>query len=265
MNSQQESDSYRFIADLYDWVVPYRSRQDVGFYVEEACSSGGPVLEIGCGSGRVLIPTAQAGINIWGLDSSEHMLQVCKDRLENETQEVKERVTLVREDMRSFDLDRKFALITTPFRPFQHLIAVEDQLQCLACIRRHLTDNGKFILDIFNPSLESLAAKEFGMEFGDEPEFTTPDGRRVVRRTKILARDLANQVTSAELIYYVSHADGRLERLVHAFDMRHLFRFEAEHLLARAGLRVEQLYADFDRSPFGSKYPGELIFVASKI
>ena len=76
---------------------------------------------------------------------------------------------------------------------------------------------------------------------------------------------MANQVNNAELIYYVSYPDGRKERLVHAFQMRYLFRFEAEHLLWRAGFATEQLYADFDRSPYGSKYPGDLIFVTKKI
>ena len=89
-----------------------------------------------------------------------------------------------------------------------------------------------------------------------------PDGRKVIRRHSIVSRDEANQVNYVELIYYVTHPDGRQERLVQAFPMRYLFRFEAEHLLARAGFEVEQLYADYDKSPFGSKQPGELIFVA---
>jgi hypothetical protein len=84
----------------------------------------------------------------------------------------------------------------------------------------------------------------------------------VVRWHRIVARDLTTQVNRVELIYYVTHPDGRQERLVHSFPMRWLFRFEAEHLLARAGFAVEHVYADFDRAPFGSKYPGELIFVA---
>jgi hypothetical protein len=103
-----------------------------------------------------------------------------------------------------------------------------------------------------------------GQEFGDEPEFTTPDGRRVVRHHKIVSRDYFNQTNQVELIYYVAHPDGREERLVHAFPMRYLFRFEAEHLLARCGFEVEAVYADYDKSPYGSKYPGELILVAKK-
>ena len=89
-----------------------------------------------------------------------------------------------------------------------------------------------------------------------------PDGRTVIRRHRILTRDLVNQINSGELVYHVTHPDGRRERLVHPFRMRCLFRFEVEHLLARAGFAVEHIFADFDRSPYGSQYPGELIFIA---
>jgi len=85
-----------------------------------------------------------------------------------------------------------------------------------------------------------------------------------VRRHRVVGHDRFNQFNQVELIYYVSHSDGRAERLVHSFAMRYLFRFEAEHLLARCGFEVEHLYAGFDESPYGSKYPGELIFVARK-
>ncbi len=67
-----------------------------------------------------------------------------------------------------------------------------------------------------------------------------------------------------ELVYYVNYPDGHEDRLVQAFPMRYFFRFEAEHLLARAGFEVEQVYSDYDKSPYGAKYPGELIFVARK-
>ena len=112
--------------------------------------------------------------------------------------------------------------------------------------------------------MEALARTNFGEEASEEPEFSMPDGRKVIRRHKIVARDVPNQINYVELIYYVSHPNGLQERLVQAFPMRYLFRFEAEHLLVRAGFEVEQLYADYDKSSYGSKYPGELIFVAGK-
>ena len=171
---------------------------------------------------------------------------------------------LVQADMRRFELSQSFRLVTAPFRPFQHLETVADQLACLECVRRHLAPGGKLILDLFNPSLPFLTRDNLGQEFGDEPEFLMPDGRRVTRFQKIVDRDYFNQVNQVELIYYVTHPDGRQERLVDAFPMRYLFRYEAEHLLVRAGFALEQVYGDYDKSPFGLKYPGELLLVARK-
>jgi SAM-dependent methyltransferase len=257
-------DPYAPIADLYDHVVPYRNRADVDFFVSEARASGGPVLEIGCGTGRVLIPTARAGVDIVGLDDSEAMLHVCRARLASEPDAVQERVRLRRGDMREFSVGGAFALVTLPFRPFQHLLTVEDQIACLNTIHRHLTDDGRIILDLFNPSLSALVAPNLGEEFGDEPEFTTPDGRRVVRKHRTLRRDAATQVNHYELIYYVTHPDGREERTVHSFALRYSFRFEVEHLLERCGFRVEHVYEDYDRTEFGTRSQSELILVGVK-
>jgi hypothetical protein len=134
-------------------------------------------------------------------------------------------------------------------------------MACLDCIHRHLHPGGLLILDLFNPSIPALNS-ETGVEKEDVPEFQMPDGRRVVRRSIIKHRDYFNQVNEVELIYQVTHPDGREERLMHAFSMRYLFRFEVEHLLARCGFQVEHLYAGFDRTPYGSIYPGELIYLA---
>ena len=264
MEGNEGYDSYAFVADLYDHVVPYRERPDIAFFVEAATEAGSPVLEVGCGTGRVLIPSAQAGIDVVGLDASPQMLAVCRQRLERETVAVQSRVELVQADMRHFDLGRQFTLATLPFRPFQHLLTVDEQLSCLTAIRTHLVEGGRLVLDLFNPSLDALGRPADGEEVGDEPRFSMPDGRRVLRRHRIVSHDRFTQVNQVELIYYVTHPDGREERLVHAFPMRYVFRFEAEHLLARCGFAVESLHAGFDRSPYGSRYPGELIFVARK-
>ena len=255
-------DEYAEIADLYDHVPIYRERPDIGFFVEAAREAGSPVLELGCGTGRVLLPTARAGITITGLDASPGMLALCRRFLAGESEAVRARVRLVEGDMRSFALEQRFTLVTLPFRPFQHLTTVEDQLACLDRIRRHLLPGGRVILDLFNPSLEALI-QPTGVET-PESEFTAPDGRRVARLFKALSRDRATQVIELELIYDVTHLDGRTERLVQSTALRYSFRFEVEHLLARAGFTVEHLYAGYDKSPFGSVYPGDLIFVARR-
>lgn len=254
-----------FVAEFYDSVVPYRERQDVGFFVEMAQHSGGHVLEVGCGTGRILVPIAKTGIEIVGIDASPLMLSVCRKKLLSESELVQSKATLIQADMRELDLGRKFRLVTIPFRPFQHLLTVENQLSCLRSIYRHLLPGGRLILDLFNPSLPHLTSEEYLTEHGEEPEFTTDDGRKVVRLARVVSRDYFTQVTQNELIYDVTHTDGRKERLVHRFPFRYLFRFEAEHLLVRCGFSLEEVYADYDKSLYGSKYPGELIMVAKKV
>jgi SAM-dependent methyltransferase len=257
-------DEYAAVAELYDHVQPYKDRPDVAFFVDAARAAGSPVLEIGCGTGRVLIPTARAGIEIVGLDLSPGMLSVCRKRLLDEPEGVRSLVHLVRADMRDFELDDTFNLVTIPFRPFQHLLTVDDQLSCLAGIHRALADGGRLILDMFNPSLDAIVNQPIGQEMAEEPEFTMSDGRRVVRKHRTVEHDRFTQVSRFELIHYVTHPDGRQERLVHAFRLRMVYRYEAEHLLARSGFEVEQLYAGYDKSAYGSKYPGELVFVARR-
>jgi SAM-dependent methyltransferase len=253
------------VAQLYDQVVFYRERPDLDFYQQEAVKSGGPVLEMGCGTGRILLPIARKGISITGLDLSNNMLDVCRQNLNDESLKVQERVTLVEGDMRDFDLGETFPLVTTPFRPFQHLLTIEDQLSCLDCVHRHLTPKGVFILDIFNPSLTALTADDLGQEIEEKPPFTTSEGIEVKRFHKVNTRDYHNQILDVELIYYLIYPDGREERIVHAFPMRYLFRFEAEHLLARAGFKILDLYADFYRTPHNTTNSGELIFRAQLI
>ena len=233
--------------------------------MDAAEQCGGPALEIGCGTGRVLIPTARAGIEIVGLDASPSMLAVCRDKLTHEPPEVQARVQLTAGDMRQFDFGRQFRLVTIPFRPFQHLMTVEDQLACLRTVHRHLLEGGQLVLDLFNPAFPHMADEKFFEELNREPPFTMPDGRKVLRRHHILARDFFQQTQDVELIYRITFPDGREERLVARFTMRYLFRFEAEHLLARSGFEVESVYADFEKRPYGSKFPGELIFVARKV
>jgi ubiquinone/menaquinone biosynthesis C-methylase UbiE len=257
-------DEYGAAAEYYDYVPAYAERADVTFFVDAARDSGGPVLEVGCGTGRVLLPTARAGIEITGLDLSHNMLSVLRERLTAEEPETQARVRLVEGDMRDFDLGQTFPLVTIPFRPFQHLVSVEEQMACLGTILRHLQPGGRLILDLFNPSLPALMDDSRSAEQPPEPETELPDGRRFYRTWRRVEIDLLNQVQQVEMHYYVTYPDGRQERGTHAFPMRWLFRFEAEHLLARCGFEVENVYADYDKSPYGSKYPGELIFVARK-
>jgi SAM-dependent methyltransferase len=251
------------IADLYDSVTLYRARPDVDFYVDEARFTDGEVLEIGCGTGRVLIPTARLGKEITGVDNSPRMLAQCKLRLDQEPPEVRERATLVHADMRELDLGKQFSLITIPFRPFQHLIAVSDQIAALQAIHRHLEPRGRLIFDVFNPNIRYLL-EDRTEEREDTAEVELPDNRSFRRTARIAAAHIVDQYSEAELIYYVRGADGSTQRLVHGFLMRWYWLYELEHLLARCNLRVKAVFGDFNRSPLTDESP-EMIFVAEKI
>jgi SAM-dependent methyltransferase len=256
------SDQYAMVAELYDLV--YQERDDVSFYVEVARQAAGRVLELGCGTGRVLLPIAEAGMEITGVDLSAKMLGACRAKLDRLPLEVRERVHLVQADMRCFDLEGgPFSLVTIPFRAFQHLISVDDQLACLGRAFEELDDGGRLVLDLFNPSIPTLAHGP-GKEHEDGPDFDLPDGRRVQQRSRVVKDDYLRQVRDVELIYDVTQPDGVKQRLLHAFPMRYLFRFEAEHLLCRAGFDVEAVYCDFAKNPYGETYPGELVLIARK-
>ena len=253
--------SYDAIPDfglLYDSVPLYAARQDIGFYVEEAKSARGPVLELGSGTGRILLPIARAGGTIVGLDSSTSMLERCRRKLAAESAAVQGRVTLQQRDIHDFDLGERFRLIIAPFRVVQHLTTVDDQLRFLAAVARHLAPDGRFAFDVFNPYFAKLVEAD-GVEREDTPAQRLPDGRTLRRAYRIARVRWVDQVSESELIYYV---DGK--RYVQAFEMRWYLAAELQHLLARSGFRVRAMYGDFARGPVVDACP-ELVVLAEKI
>jgi len=261
-----------FIADYYDESPLVRGRtQDVQFYVDAAREHGGPVLELGCGTGRVTLALAAAGIQVTGLDNSERMLERCRQKLAGLPREVQQRVRLVQGNMAGFELGEKFASVIIPFRPFQHLLQVDEQLACLDCVHQHLwaegrragEKHGRLILDVFQTDAERMHHAAYQKE-GLVTEYTMPDGRHVRITERVAAFHRAVQQNDIEMIFYVDHPDDKDERLVFAWPLRYFFRYEVEHLLARCGLRVSALYGDFDRSALDDLSP-EMIFVAESI
>ena len=242
---------------LYDSVPLYLERKDVDFYVAEAQRTRRPVLEIGCGTGRILLPIARAGCEITGVDSSPAMLERARARLEREPEDLQSRVTLHQGDARDVDLGGKFPLVIAPFRVMQHMTTEADQLAFLANVARHLEPGGRFIFDVFNPSFDRLVGVD-GAEREDTPEHRLADGRTLRRSYRIVRVRWLDQVSESELIYYV---DGK--RYVQAFEMRWYLAAELRHLLARAGFRVREMYGDFGRGPVVDGCP-ELVVVAER-
>ena len=252
-------------SDFYDHIVPFKNRRDIEFFVDAARSVKGEVLELGCGTGRVLIATARAGVRILGLEPSSAMLAICREKISKEPGDVQSRVIdLIEGDMRQFELNRKFDLITIPFHPFCYLLTLEDQVRCLTIINQHLHDGGRLVFDLYTPALKHLVEEKYSVEFWKEPEFTMPDGRKVVRRSRFLSRDLVTQMIVNEIVFDIVWPDAREEHFSYTLTFRYFWRSEAEDLLKRCGFVIEHVFADYDKTAYGTKYPGELIFVARK-
>jgi ubiquinone/menaquinone biosynthesis C-methylase UbiE len=258
------TDLYAF-GEIYDPMVGGYD-VDIAFYVSEAERAEPPVLELACGTGRVLIPIAEAGVWIWGLDMTEPMLEKAREKVTQLPVDVQSRITLERGDMRAFDLPERFGLVTVPFRSFLHLKTVEEQLAALGNVRRHLKPGGRLALNFFHPSIPIIAdhMTPTGQALKPFREWTDPaTGHRVVGWETRKYRPSEQIVEEIRILETIDETGQVLDRSYRSLSLRWIYRFEFEHLLARSGFVVEALYGDFDRSPF-METSSELIWVARR-
>ncbi len=239
---------------------------DVAFYLDRARESGGPVLELGCGSGRIVLPLARDGFETTGLDLSEPMLNVAKARRAAEPEPVRHRLTLLKGDMRNFDLKAMFGTAIIAFRSFQMLQTPEDERACLRAVRRHLSPGGRLIVNIFDPLLDRLAP-------GDQLETShlvvdttthAETGNRVEVRTVSRHNDPMTQVLRE--VWRFTERDRRgliVRQEEEVLTMRWIFRWEMRYLLELCGFEIESENSDYAGAP--PAYGREQIYVARAI
>ncbi|MCA9793304.1 MAG: class I SAM-dependent methyltransferase [Candidatus Eremiobacteraeota bacterium] len=261
---QKAGVDYANYSDFYD-AEHADYHDDVRFFVDEAKRAGGPILELGCGTGRVLFEVAAAGATVWGLDNCPLMLEQANKKLAELPAETQARITLLEGSMASFELNQKFALIYLPFREFMHLMTVRSQLEALACIKRHLRPGGRLILNHYDIDLTSLRKGPdldpvvYRQKHGD---FLEAETGRSVLLSATSTFDPVPQCLYEERIYETLDEQGRVAEKRYVFlTQRWFFRWEMHHLLERAGLRVEHLYGSFKREPY-REMGQELIWVA---
>ena len=242
--------TYDAWAAVYDAVYAYVS-DDLPYYVGEALRTGGPVLELGCGTGRVALALARAGVDVVGVDFSPGMLATARRNVDA-AGSLDGYVRLVEADMRGLEpelVGGPFPLALIPFRGFLSLLTVPDQVSTLQNIKGHLAPGGELIIDLFVPDPEMLVQE------GDTPrhfrDVTDPrTGARYVLWQQS-AYDNYNQVIDARIIVERLDAGGVVEeRRYLDFQIRYIHYWEMRHLLAACGYEVLEVLGDFDRSPF---------------
>jgi SAM-dependent methyltransferase len=220
---------------------------DVPFYRELARRCGGPILEPMCGSGRLLAALAQAGYRITGVDISPALLELARRRLASAG--LQGQTTLIEADIRQVALEGQYSLALIGLNSFMHLSTVADQLAALRTIGAALQPEGLLALDLFNPDLRALA--NYNGELVFDKAMLLEDGKRVHKFVTQQA-DSARQVNYVQFIYDELDAEGHVCRSVLPFTMRWLYRYELEHLLARAGFALEAVYGSYELDDYSA-------------
>lgn len=249
-------DLYEASARYYD-IWHEDQDEDVKFYLKLAERTGGPVLECMSGTGRVLIPVAQAGYDVVGVDRSPTMLDLCTTKVSFLKPDVQHRIEVVQANVKDFKLDRRFKLVVIPYNSFLHLLTTADQEAALANIREHLEDDGLFSFAVFSPRL-------------DRPEHLLRHrGTKLTAQGEIISWfeaqifDQSSQRTTVTYFYDISRQDKPVRRVTSVFTLRYIFHREARELLERSGFEILETYGDYHGSPF--KGTSELmLFVARK-
>ena len=239
--------------ELYDAVTPASFRGDAEWYRGKARECGGPVLELGAGTGRITLGIAQAGVPVHALDRDPAMLDKLRQKLANQPPDVQERVVLTVGDMRGFTLAERFALVIAPFRAFLHNLTEPDQLACLERVREHLRPGGCFAFNVFHPSLEFMAHHTGAFEgvWRWRGTFPRADGGCIVR-AEANRYDTVRQIVDSQHRYEEYGPDGILARTsLHRFRLAYLYPPDVRRLLKQAGFQSVQIAGGFDGRPFG--------------
>jgi ubiquinone/menaquinone biosynthesis C-methylase UbiE len=229
---------------------------DVSFYLAQARRTGGPILELACGTGRIAFPLARAGYPVTGVDRAPAMLAIARAKL---------RATpvpglrLVRGSMTRFAVPGRFALAIIAFRAFQHLLTVREQRVCLVHVRRHLRPNGRLVVHLFDPRLEYCV-----------PQMPTAPTVRTTVRDSATGQDVSVAITDrrndpvsqtfSETWNWTIARQGRvIRRHADVMRLRWTYRHEMRHLFELTGYRVLAEYSDFNGSP--PRYGAEQVWV----
>ncbi|VAW43503.1 hypothetical protein MNBD_CHLOROFLEXI01-2184 [hydrothermal vent metagenome] len=243
---------YDKIARFYD-LTHANLTADIPFILQLAADSDGSVLELGCGSGRLLLPLAQAGFQVTGVDSSAGMLARAKARLVEVETAVQQRVTLVEADMTSLTMpsENRFGLILIPYNTFMHLDTVQALL-ALRQARSYLAENGRLFIDLPNPL--DIASISDDQLLSLENVLTDPESGELIVHLVSNQLDSANQTLHITWIYDVSQpSGGAINRTVAQAIYHYRYPHQIELLLQESGFKLAHLLGNYDQSLYNEE------------
>ena len=240
------------VVATYDLLTEQANQQisgDVAFYLDCARRFGSPILELGVGTGRMAWALADAGIDVVGIDRSRTMLDAAGRKAKTRRGPASKRLHLIEADMTAFELDRSFPLAIMPFSTFQHLALTDQQRACLMCIRRHLNEEGRLILDVFDPILDACIP-DAPTPNPDREAIDAENGHTLRRRSIARTNDPLSQTFVETFRLERIDRSGKLVASDNAtHHLRWATRQEMAYLFELCGFSVEAQYSDFDGAP----------------
>ncbi len=235
--------TYDLIAPFYD-IEHAHFAEDLDMYQNFAEASSGAILELACGSGRVLLPLAQAGYEVVGVDTSAPMLALAQQTLQEAGSPL--RYELIQQDMATMRLGRKFRMAFIALGSFAHVITRKEQQQALANIRTHISTGGLFILDISNADARYM--EDLGGQMLHQGSWKHEDGTML---THFVSPATSTEKHLLELThFYDQHKQGGTVQRTTVTTHLYLFnRGEMELLLEQASFVVKDVYGDYDLGP----------------
>ncbi len=256
---------YDNIAQFYDLRKEMQNYQDIEFYLDRAKKSKGTVLELSCGTGRVTVPLAEEGNDLWGIDLSESMLAVLEKKRKELPAETRKRLHFQIADMSDFHLGRRFSLIIIPVRSFIVLPTRKQQIDCLKCVREHLEPGGLFIpTAMWFPQMKESRPADPDAKEMPAGEMVDPETGRQIRRASIgRGVDVEKGIFSGEMVFYVEQPDGSERRFSDRLDQAIVTLQSMRDLLFSSGFEILEEMCDYTGEPIPEEpeKPVDLIFV----
>ncbi len=237
---------YATIARYYDAEHTDRT-DDLALYSELAEVYGGPVLDVGCGTGRVLFHLAQEGHTVCGIDSEQAMLDRARRKLAA-FPHLRERVTMHHGNVLTFETDTNFNLVLLSYNSLMHFHDQPQQLALLQRLRRWTAPGGALVIDL--PNAGETFATQDSSALTLERTFIDSETGHLIMQQAVSYLDRVQQLMHVTWIYDEITGQGTVQRTVAPVVFRYFFYPEVRLLLAHTGFEAVEVYGDAERGPF---------------